>query len=206
MSALEVAREATIQLLCRHVALDHLGAESLDARLDLARRAGSLEELRALTVGLPPIALSAAEAAALRAPGHERMLPGLPDERRIAAVFTEKTYDDDWELARRTRVVATFSELTLDLRGARIPAGVTTLEITATFASVTVIVPPGVRVDVDGTAILGSFERKRTPIMPPDDPDAPALRITGYATLAEVTVKTRLPEESALAALKRAWR
>jgi hypothetical protein len=203
MSTLEGAREATIQLLCRHFALDHLSTESLDARLDLAQRAGSLEELRALTVGLPTIALSDSAYAALAPLGEARM---LRDERRIVEMFSEKTYDDDWELARHTRVVATLAQLTLDLRGARIPAGTSTLEITATLAEVKVIVPPGIHVELDGTAILGSFERKKTQLPPTADPDAPMLRITGYATLSEVTVKTRLPDETALAALKREWR
>jgi len=203
MTALEGAREATIQLLCRHFALDHLSTESLDARLEQAQRAGSLEELRALTTGLPPLALSDTQYAALAPLGQAGM---LRDERRIVAMFSEKTYDDDWELARHTRVVATLAQLTLDLRAARIPAGTTTLEITATLAEVKVIVPPGIRVEVDGTAILGSFERKKSQLPPTVDPEAPVLRITGYATLAEVSVKTRLPDETALAALKREWR
>ncbi len=205
MTALETAREATIQSLCRHFALDHLSTEALDERLTLAQRAASLEELQALTVGLPPLAVSAAGAGAgASAP---TAYPALPrDERRIVAFFADKRYDDDWELAQRTRVVAVFADLTLDLRGARIPAGVTALEISATAAAVKVIVPPGIRVEVDGTELLGSFEQKKSKLAPTLDPDAPTLRITGTATIAEVTVKTLLPDESALAALKREWR
>jgi hypothetical protein len=143
------------------------------------------------------------------ASGHEVAALGgvgvIPAERRIVATLTDRKLTGDWELARRTRVVAVLSALTLDLREARIPAGVTTLEISATLAEVKVILPPGLRVECDGTAVLGAFTQKESGYPMASDADAPVLRISGTAALAEVSVRTRLPDETALAALARDW-
>ena len=48
MSSLELDRERAIQTLCAHYANDHLTTQELEARFDLAYKATSATELRAL--------------------------------------------------------------------------------------------------------------------------------------------------------------
>jgi hypothetical protein len=199
---LEVAREETVQILCQQYAQDRLTTSELESRLEQVYKAQTMPELFALTAGLVPVTVSPTTDAKLYASADPSVL--LPQERRIAVFFSEKVLDGDWELARRTVVRAIMGSATLDLREARIPAGVTELEINATLAEVKIIVPPGIRIECEGDAFMGSFIVKRSGFAVADD-DAPTIRITGNAFLGEVAVKTRLPNENALAALKREW-
>jgi hypothetical protein len=66
---------------------------------------------------------------------------------------------------------------------------------------VKIIVPPGLRVECDGVAIMGEFKEQHS--SPDDDPGAPLVRVRGLALMGSVTVTTRLPGESALAAWRR---
>jgi hypothetical protein len=199
---LEVAREETVQILCQQFAQDRLSIAELESRLEQVYKAQSLAELYALTSGLAPVALTTTEATlyAMAEPG-----TAVRAERRIPVIFSETTLDGDWELARRTKVVAVFGAAVLDLREARIPDGVTELDVHATMAEVKIIVPPGIRVECHGHAFLGTFVAKRSGFAV-DGEDAPTLRVSGHAFMGEVSIKTRLPNESALAALKRQWR
>ena len=98
-------------------------------------------------------------------------------------------------MPRRWRVVATFGGAQLDLREARFPTGVIDLEVRAVFGGVQIIVPPGLAVEVHGTAIMGGFQNvNRAPAHP--DPDAPLLRIRGLAFMGGVEITMRLPGES----------
>jgi hypothetical protein len=108
----------------------------------------------------------------------------------------------DWEVARHVRAVALLGALELDFREARILAGVTTIDVYATLSELRIIVPPGLRVECDGNAILGEFNSKVT-MQASEGPDAPTLRITGFSVLAEVSVVMRLPGESAMDAMRR---
>lgn len=199
---LEVAREETVQILCQQFAQDRLSTAELESRLEQVYKAQSLAELYALTSGLAPVALTTTEATlyAMAEPG-----TAVRAERRIPVIFSETKLDGDWELARRTKVVAVFGSAVLDLREARIPDGVTELEVYATMAEVKIIVPPGIRVECQGHAFLGTFIAKRSGFAVEGE-DAPTLRVSGQAFMGEVSIKTRLPNESALAALKRQWR
>ena len=110
---LEVAREETVQILCQQFAQDRLSTAELESRLEQVYKAQSLAELYALTSGLAPVALTTTEATlyAMAEPG-----TAVRAERRIPVIFSETTLDGDWELARRTEVVAVFGAAVLDLR------------------------------------------------------------------------------------------
>ena len=65
----------------------------------------------------------------------------------------------------------------------------------AVMSSVEIIVPPGLAVETEGTAIMGTFEHvDRAPAHP--DPEAPLLRVHGLALMGSVEIKMRLPGES----------
>lgn len=63
-----------------------------------------------------------------------------------------------------------------------------------------IIVPPGVRVESNGIAILGGFGKGPDH---PTDPDAPTIRINGLVMLGAVSIKERLPGESKREARRR---
>ncbi len=108
----------------------------------------------------------------------------------------------EWEPAGYTKGVALFGELELDFRHALIPLGVTTVKVLAAFGTVRVIVPPGIHIECDGSAVMGQFS-ERTGMSPDPGVDAPTLRITGMAVFGEVKVVMRLPDETPMETLRR---
>jgi hypothetical protein len=123
-------------------------------------------------------------------------------EQRVLAVFGTVKKRGEWEPAAMTTSIAVFAEMELDFRAARLGPGVTTVDISCVFAEVRVIVPPGLRVECDGSAILGEFSEKTFGGLDPGV-EAPTLRIVGHAVFGSVKVSMRLPSESAMQALKR---
>lgn len=195
--SLEQEREQTVQLLCRQFAQDYLTTPELEAKLEAAYKASTLAELRALTAGLP----------AVREPG-DMMRQDEGDSvstaraGRVLSVFGSIKKRGDWDPAPRTRAIGVFSEMELDFRDARIAPGVTTVDVSAVFASVRIIVPPGLHLECDGAAIMGTFEDRAKGIGDPA-PGAPTLRIVGTSVFSEVVVVMRLPDETAKEAKRR---
>jgi hypothetical protein len=111
-------------------------------------------------------------------------------------MFASARKQGDWEPAPVTHASATFGEVILDFRDARIRSGVTVIHVSATFGSVEIIVPPGLHIECDGSATFGEFA-ERVSLSAPPDVEAPTLRITGEALFGEVQVVMRLPGETA---------
>ncbi len=100
-----------------------------------------------------------------------------------------------WTVPSRMKIVAMMGGAQLDLREALLPAGPIDLEILAVMGGVQIIVPPGLAVQMNGTAIMGGFsELNRAPVLP--DPEAPLLRVHGFAVMGGVDVQMRLPGET----------
>jgi hypothetical protein len=99
--------------------------------------------------------------------------------------------------ALATRVV--WGNLVLDLRDARLGAGVTTIDIDCTMGNVEIIVPPGVTVDVDASSLLANIE-ERTELSPQR---GILLRITGRIRLGNLEVSTRYRGETRRQARRR---
>jgi hypothetical protein len=87
------------------------------------------------------------------------------------------------------------SSTVLDFREARLPAGPVEVDLRAVMSSAEIIVPPGLAVETEGMAIMGTFEHvDRAPAHP--DPEAPLLRVRGFAFMGSVEIKMRLPGET----------
>jgi hypothetical protein len=100
------------------------------------------------------------------------------------------------------RIVALFGGANLDLREARFPPGVIDIDVTAVMGGINILVPPGLAVQMHGSAIMGGFaDVNRAPAYP--DPDAPLLRVHGLAMMGGVNVEMRLPGESERGARRR---
>jgi len=186
------ARERAIAALSDAFANDTLDVDEFERRVTRAHVTESVEEITALTGDLPAATTElrpATVALAPAAPGGE-VAP-----ETVYAIFGGVDRRGSWTVPRRWRVVATFGGAQLDLREARFPTGVIDLEVRAVFGGVQIIVPPGLAVEVHGTAIMGGFQNvNRAPAHP--DPDAPLLRIRGLAFMGGVDITMRLPGES----------
>ncbi len=189
------ARERAIAALSDGFANDALDVDEFERRVTLAHTSESAEEIAALTADLP-----ASSTALAASPSPTVALATTPADdgatpETVYAIFGGVERRGSWTVPRRWRVVATFGGAQLDLREARFPTGVIDLEVRAVFGGVQIIVPPGLAVEVQGTAIMGGFQNvNRAPAHP--DPDAPLLRIHGLAFMGGVDITMRLPGES----------
>ena len=182
IQALERERERVIALVSRSFANDALSMDELETRLELAYRATSVAEIRALASDLTDP----------DAPGAPTVRPAAPPSqsvrKRMVSFMANRVRRGVWIPPQKLDLIAVMSETTLDLREAQIPAGVTAIRINAVMATVRIIVPPHVHVITETIPIMASVSEgtDRGP-MPPHG--APVVRITGWAVMAEVVVR-----------------
>lgn len=152
-------REQGIALLRDAVTSGRLTLEEFSDRVDRAQVARTDRELAALTSDLPALS------------------PALPVSTpvRHRAVFSRLVRRGAWELPPRSSWRALFGTIVLDLRQARLEGPEVELHIYNLFSTVTVIVPPGVAVDVEGGGAFASQVLEPPPWLPP--PGAPRLRL-----------------------------
>jgi hypothetical protein len=186
-------RERAISALQDAFAHDLLDVEELERRVTLAHRSDSLADLDALTSDL-----------ALEEGGERPSTPAgvalavTPEARPVQAIrgfMSATTRSGPWSVPRRLEVRALMSSTVLDFREARFPPGVIELDLRAVMSSVEIIVPPGLPVETEGSAILGVFDDvQRAPQTA--EPDAPRLKVRGSAFMSAVEIRMRLPGET----------
>lgn len=192
-TALAVERDRVIARLTHHFAHDELSIEELDDRIERAYRARSLEELAALTVGVPPApvgapaGLPAAGAAAGPLVHHE-------EHGRLLSMLSTMKRAGPWVVPRNLELASIMSETRIDLREARLAPGVTDIGVFAFMTQVVITVLPGVRV-VDHTSPFMAETRNETL----DDPAAPTseciVRVKGPVIMSELVVRALNPGE-----------
>ena len=199
-SALEAARERTIQLLTDRFADDSLNLEQFEALLDRMYKAETVAELDGLrrdveqrNVRRPPTAPSYGE---------------LPAPRRVLSIMSNTERTGRWSMPRQLEVRALMSSIVIDLREVAIPGGVCEIDLLAVMASIEILVPPGVIVEDLALGVMANVENRTLDdgIVPID---APRLRITGTAVMANVEVRMSgagLPFRKAWREAQKAWR
>ena len=199
----ELERERAIQTLCTHYANDNLSTDELEARFDLAYKAASPTDLEQSLANLPLLSPAVASGSARLSTPLYAMSHAAepPTERRTLAFMSEVKKVGEWIPARRNVVRAVMGSAELDFREALLSQGEIEVSATAIMGEVKLIIPPGLRVECDGTAIMGEFKEFHS--AGGEDPTAPLIRIHGIALMGSVTVTTRLPGESAMAAWRR---
>jgi hypothetical protein len=82
----------------------------------------------------------------------------VPAVRGVTAFLSSQVRGGDWIVPRLFRAVSFWGDVKIDLTSARFGAGTSRIELMVIMGNVTVLVPPDVRVDCDGDAIIGSFD------------------------------------------------
>jgi hypothetical protein len=190
--ALRDAREQAIAQLSDAFANDVIEIDEFERRLTLAHRASSVAEIAQtvsdLTAAAPTTALAVASPASI-APGSDGSTGNL------MAIFGGVERSGRWRPPSRLQAFAIMGGMVLDFREASLLPGVTEIQVLAVMGGAQIIVPPGLSVEVSGTAIMGGFAHvDRVPETL--DPDRPVLRVHGLAFMGGVAVETRLPGES----------
>jgi hypothetical protein len=194
-----VLREQVIEALGIHFAQGDLEMEELENRLALAFRTNDPVALRELVGDLPAALPDEGDAYDHGARG-TRVEP-VPDRGVQAAIMGGTERKGSWAVPRHLKVVAIMGGVELDLRQAIISSGVTEIEVFAIMGGVEIIVPPGVRVESMGVAIMGGFEVSAGDATALDQP---LIRVSGLAIMAGVEAKHRRPSAKAIRKFERA--
>jgi hypothetical protein len=174
-------RDAAAQVLQAAFADGRLDDDEFDQRMRSALTARVSTDLEQLTADLPAVAPRPAGAPAGREPGKYAI-----------------TYKSSIRRAGRWRVPGRFTSVVykgsgwLDLRAAELTAPETTVRAVAYKSRIDVLVPPGVRVELDGLGVSKGWSEQeelegRLPA------DAPVVHIRGIAYKGTIEVSTRPP-------------
>jgi Cell wall-active antibiotics response 4TMS YvqF/Domain of unknown function (DUF1707) len=197
--ALRDAREQAVAQLSDAFAHDLIEVDEFERRLTVAHRADTVSDVEKTVIDLRAAAPSTALVPARTPP------LALANERQTAsllAIFGGVERHGPWTLPRRLQAFAIMGGIVLDFREALLLPGVTEIHVLALLGGAQIIVPPGLSVEVSGTAIMGGFGHvERIPQQL--DPERPVLRVHGLAIMGGVAVETRLPGESEAEAHRR---
>ncbi len=152
-------RERSIGLLRDAVVGGRLSLEEFSERVERAQVARTDRDLAELTVDLPA-----------HAPA-----PAVITLAKHRAICSKLVRRGSWEIPERSSWRSLFGTIVLDLREARLAGSEVELDIYNLFGTVTVLVPGGVQLEVEGSAPFASQV-----IEPPSRPPpagAPRLRI-----------------------------
>ena len=104
------------------------------------------------------------------------------------------TREGEWVMPRVLRAITVMGSAVIDLTQVRIAPGTSQIDARAIMGEIIIIVPHNLRVECTGQPLMGNFAVKRSAVAVPV-PDAPLVRITGVAFMANVEVKVIDPNE-----------
>ncbi|MCY3700673.1 MAG: DUF1707 domain-containing protein [Gemmatimonadetes bacterium] len=197
-------RQATVDRLCAHFARDAMNTTELERRLDIAYAARTRAELVALERDLP--ALRSETRPAVPEPSPAASVPVDParpvqEHDLIVSIWGATERKGSWVPPRQLTAVTVMGGTDLDFRQAAFATETVSVRLLALMGGVDIVVPPGVRVEWGGIALMGGVSMPE-PGTPPA-PDAPVIRLSGLVCMGGVDVVERHPGESARDARKR---
>jgi hypothetical protein len=159
-----------------------------DERMRAALTARTHADLDILLTDLPAATVAPGAAPAIQGRGPGRFAIALKSSVRRAG---------RWRVPERYTTVVYKGDGWLDLRAAELSGPVTTFLAVAYKSRVTILVPPGVRVEMTGFGVTqGPADEEdpgyRLPV------DAPVIHVRGIAYKGTVEITTRPPERPAL--------
>jgi hypothetical protein len=184
--ASDAEREATVERLRVAVADGRLTMDELSGRSEIAYRARTAAELAAVTRDLPQPSAPAGRASVV--------VPGDGDgpTDSYVAVFSGSDRRGHWRVGRRSKAVAVFGAVNLDMRSAELAAHEVHVRAVAVFGAVDIIVPAGVEVHLTGLAVFGDKSAKVASAAP----GSPVVHVHCTAVFGAVNVKSRKGDDS----------
>jgi hypothetical protein len=176
-------RDGVVQIVQAAFAEGRLDDDEFDQRMRAALTARTAADLEKLTADLPETVTSPVS----RAPASARA-PG-----RFAIAFKSSIRRGGrWRVPERHTSVIYKGSGRLDLRAAELSGHETTMLVVAYKSRVDVLVPPGVRIELDGFGVSKGWSEHedREALLPRD---APVVRVRGVAYKGTIEVSTRPP-------------
>ena len=180
-------RDAVVQRVQQAFAEGRLDDTEFDERMRAALTARTRGDLNVLLTDLP---------AETTAPGPALATAGRGPGRLAIALKSSVRRGGRWRVPERYTAVVYKGSGWLDLRAAELSGPVTTFVAVAYKSRVTILVPPGVRVEMTGFGVTQGADE--------EDPgyrlatDAPVIHVRGLAYKGTVEVTTRPPERPAV--------
>jgi hypothetical protein len=181
-------REAVADRLRVAAGEGRLDMEELSDRLEAAFAARTYADLVPLTHDLPDHQAGVPAPAATPATAHHRV-GGRPGSRWSFALMSGSSRRGRWVVPETFTAVAVMGGVELDLRDALLEKRDVTIWCWAWMGGIDVKVPEDVAVDVSGMAFMGAFDEVSGSSTP--SPDAPVVRIKGFALMGGVDVRRR---------------
>jgi hypothetical protein len=178
-------RDAVLQRVQAAFAEGRLDDTEFDERMRAALTARTQADLDALLADLPAVQAPSAPAVAGRGPG-----------RFAIALKSSVRRGGRWRVPERYTTVVYKGGGWLDLRAAELSGPATTFVAVAYKSRVTILVPPGVRVEMTGFGVTQGAEDEDPGYRLPAD--APVIHVRGIAYKGTVEITTRPPERAAL--------
>ena len=188
-SGLRKARQRTIDTLTQAFANDDLNVDEFEKRVALAHEITDPVILSTLLADLPEEhSLAAQDNTHITSDTSQHTsLVRAEDSKKLYAVLGSLERKGQWTPALHNKVISVTGRAHIDLREANLSPGITTLRITGFFSDIKIIVPKHVRVECEGSGILGQFDFHPLSSEHPN-PDAPIVRITGWVVGGKVRV------------------
>jgi DUF1707 SHOCT-like domain len=186
-------RDRVIQVLGDHFAQDRLALDEYERRVELALRAHQAVELEDLTRDLPARSEGSASRSSemIAHPVETRDLAPVTGRRTtLIAVMSGSVRRGRWRVPARLRAFALMGGVEIDLREAEFTSPVTDIYAVAVMGGVVVRVPPHVRVETEGMAIMGGFD-DQVHLPETGGASAPVVRLRGFALLGGVGTTTK---------------
>ena len=198
LRASDADRERVAEILRDAVAEGRLAMEEFDERLEATYRARTYGELEPLTADLPaaaaaPAPLSLRKDTAAAAGWSERIVSHTDGSAAGIGILGGFQRKGRWTIGRRFTAVCLMGGGELDLREANFAGPEVVISCWALMGGVSIVVPPGVEVDVRGLGIMGGFDAQEDGV--PGEPGAPWVIVKGLALMGGVAVERKLLKE-----------
>ncbi len=193
--ALRERRERVIARLSECYERDLLDVDELDRLLDQAHAVSTLPELDALVAGFP-------DTPPAKHVVHSVNDPARDDTKYLTVAFGTVERTGRWVVPRRLVARLLFGNVVLDFRDASLAAGITAIDLSATFGNIELLLPPWLSIDVE-VASIGGVVEERHRIARDHDPAEPLIYVGGVVRFGNMHICTRLPGESRSEAKKR---
>lgn len=174
--------------------------EELDERLEATYAAKTYADLVPITLDLPTqgglVHRPAAAPMPIPSPatGSGLIVPGPHSERHVA-IMSGVDRRGQWVVPRHTFVLALMGGANFDLRRAQFAAREVTFTVNAFMGGADIIVPPYVRVVMEGVGIMGGYAGPSGRVPEELTADSPTLRVRGVAIWGGVSVYRRRPKD-----------
>jgi hypothetical protein len=185
----DAERHQVAEILREAAGEGRLDLDELDQRLEATYAARTYADLVPITFDLPthphPRPVPARPVAA-----SPQVVPG-PDKESHFAILSGLSRKGVWVVPRQMSILAMMGGAELDLRRAKFAAPEVVITINAFMGGAQLIVGPDVRVQMEGTGIMGGYSGPSGLVEATIDESSPLVRIKGVAIWGGVSVERK---------------